>query len=93
MKGKPSTLTADETPLIASVGKRLPSGMEASRVKNFILPLGGALLLSGVAGTIYYYLTKKVMAGDGGDRMYFLNCGQCLFFSGCRGRIYRPLFI
>nr|XP_027232151.1 tudor and KH domain-containing protein homolog [Penaeus vannamei] len=33
--------------------------MEAYRVKNFILPLGGALLLSGVAGTIYYYLTKK----------------------------------
>ncbi|XP_042893332.1 tudor and KH domain-containing protein homolog isoform X2 [Penaeus japonicus] len=33
--------------------------MDPSRLKNFILPLGGALLLSGVAGTIYYYLTKK----------------------------------
>lgn len=33
--------------------------MEMGRIKSVILPLGGALLLSGVAGTIYYFLTKK----------------------------------
>ncbi|XP_045618889.1 tudor and KH domain-containing protein homolog isoform X2 [Procambarus clarkii] len=33
--------------------------MDAGRSKSLLLPLGGALLLSGVAGAIYYYLTKK----------------------------------
>lgn len=33
--------------------------MEASRLKTLILPLGGVLLLSGAAGAVYYYLTKR----------------------------------
>ncbi|XP_071551549.1 tudor and KH domain-containing protein homolog isoform X2 [Panulirus ornatus] len=33
--------------------------MDGTRVKSVILPLGGALLLSGVAGALYYFLTKK----------------------------------
>nr|XP_053635261.1 tudor and KH domain-containing protein homolog [Cherax quadricarinatus]XP_053635262.1 tudor and KH domain-containing protein homolog [Cherax quadricarinatus] len=33
--------------------------MDAGRARSLLYPLGGALLLSGVAGTIYYYLTKK----------------------------------
>ena len=34
--------------------------MDASRLKTFILPLGGAVLLSGAVGAVYYYLTKNV---------------------------------
>ncbi|KAK7081599.1 hypothetical protein SK128_020229, partial [Halocaridina rubra] len=33
--------------------------MDSSRLKSGLLPLGGALLLSGVAGTLYYFLSKK----------------------------------
>ncbi|XP_042225904.1 tudor and KH domain-containing protein homolog isoform X2 [Homarus americanus] len=33
--------------------------MDTGRIKNLILPLGGALLLSGVAGAVLYYITKK----------------------------------
>lgn len=33
--------------------------MDISRLKSVILPLSGALILSGVAGTLYYFLTKK----------------------------------
>ncbi|KAK8742118.1 hypothetical protein OTU49_002125, partial [Cherax quadricarinatus] len=35
------------------------TSMDAGRARSLLYPLGGALLLSGVAGTIYYYLTKK----------------------------------
>ncbi|XP_068211357.1 tudor and KH domain-containing protein homolog [Palaemon carinicauda] len=33
--------------------------MDINRLKTVILPLSGALILSGVAGALYYFLTKK----------------------------------
>ncbi|MPC61570.1 hypothetical protein E2C01_055644 [Portunus trituberculatus] len=39
--------------------RRRNSGMDASRLKSLLLPLGGALLLSGAAGAVYYYLTRR----------------------------------
>lgn len=37
--------------------------MDAPRWKTLALPLGGALLLTGTAGALYYYLTRQVGGG------------------------------